>query len=320
MKKFFSLIVGSIIWLGGSSQAVGIGTSSPHPSAQLDVTSINKGLLVPRMTVAQRGAIASPVAGLLIYQTDGAPGYYSYNGASWNIVNTQWSTFIAPDIFYGAGNVSIGGFTSIAKLNVIGDQMMYGSAPLLFFRPQTGSTTSQIRFQLPDATNEFALTHFNNRLTLGRMSGLSIANDLIIANDGNVGVGTTAPNAKLHVATNMMIGGGNPTAGYALSVNGKIISEEVRVEADVSWPDYVFDESYNLRPLSELEHFIRLNKHLPEIPSAAEIKKDGIMLGDMNKRLLEKVEELTLYLMQQEKKINQLQAQLELLKQKPTAK
>ena len=109
----------------------------------------------------------------------------------------------------------------------------------------------------------------------------------------NIGVGTTSPNAKLHVNTNMMIGAGTPTSGYALSVNGKVISEEVRVEADV-WPDYVFENDYPLIPLSQLELFINTNKHLPNIPAANQVHREGIALGDMNKRLLEKIEELTL--------------------------
>ena len=293
------------------SQAVGIGTSSPHPSAQLDVTSTNKGLLVPRLTLAQRGTIGTPVAGLLIYQTDGVPGYYSYNGSFWAITSTQWGNVFGSDIFYAAGNVSIGSNTSVAKLNVIGDQMMYGSLPLLFFRPQSGATTSQIRFQLTDGSNEFGITHFSNRVTLGRMNGTTIANDLIIAGDGNIGIGTTAPNAKLHIASNVMIGIGNPTAGYSLSVNGKIISEEVRVEADVSWPDYVFEKDYELPSVLQLEEFINEHKHLPNIPAAKQVKKEGIALGDMNKRLLEKIEELTLYIIQQEKKLQSLQQQME---------
>jgi hypothetical protein len=106
--------------------------------------------------------------------------------------------------------------------------MIHGSQPLLFFRPQSGATTSQIRFQLTDGSNEFGITHFGSRLTLGRIVGTTVANDLIVAGDGNIGVGTTTPNAKLHVNTNMMIGPGTPTSGYALSVNGKVISEEVR--------------------------------------------------------------------------------------------
>lgn len=84
-------------------------------------------------------------------------------------------------------------------------------------------------------------------------------------------------------------------AGYKLSVNGKIMLEGVRVQFDADWPDYVFDKGYKLRSLPELETFINLNKHLPNVPPAAEVGKKGIDLGEMNGKLLEKIEELTLY-------------------------
>lgn len=93
---------------------------------------------------------------------------------------------------------------------------------------------------------------------------------------GNVGIGTANPRSKL-------------------SVNGMIRSTEIKVLADITVPDYVFEPDYELRTLKETKAYIRKNKHLPEIPSAAEIAKNGIDLGDMNMRLLKKIEELTLY-------------------------
>lgn len=92
-------------------------------------------------------------------------------------------------------------------------------------------------------------------------------------------------------------------SGYKLSVDGKIISEEVRVLLKTSWPDYVFAENYKLPDLNNLENFINVNKHLPNIPSADEVKNGGILLGDMNAKLLEKIEELSLYIIQLNKKI-----------------
>ncbi|MDN5213021.1 hypothetical protein QQ020_13220 [Fulvivirgaceae bacterium BMA12] len=93
---------------------------------------------------------------------------------------------------------------------------------------------------------------------------------------GNVGIGTSNPLSKL-------------------SVDGVIRSTEVKVLADITVPDYVFEPDYKLRTLKETKEYIRENKHLPEIPSAAEIEKNGIDLGDMNMKLLKKIEELTLY-------------------------
>lgn len=110
-------------------------------------------------------------------------------------------------------------------------------------------------------------------------------NYMYVRGDGNVGIGTGNPQEKL-------------------SVNGKIRGHEVRVEA-TNWPDYVFDEGYKTTSLENLEVFIMEKKHLPEIPTAAEVQANGIELGEMNKKLLKKIEELTLYVIEQNKLIKQ---------------
>lgn len=106
------------------------------------------------------------------------------------------------------------------------------------------------------------------------------------------------------------IGINKPASGYLLSVAGKIISEEVRVELKTAWPDYVFNKNYRLMPLPELEKFLQYNKHLPGIPAAIVVERQGFELGDMNKRLLEKVEELTLYIIEQNKRIEVLEKKI----------
>lgn len=95
-----------------------------------------------------------------------------------------------------------------------------------------------------------------------------------IINNGNVGIGTDTPDHKL-------------------DVNGTIRAKEVIVET--GWADYVFEPDYPLMPLDKLEKVLKKEKSLPNIPSAAEVEKDGISVGEMNKKLLEKIEELTLY-------------------------
>jgi hypothetical protein len=140
---------------------------------------------------------------------------------------------------------------------------------------------------------------------------------------GNVGVNTNTPNARLHVGGNAYIGttSGTPAAGYQLSVKGKIISEEVKVQLSASWPDYVFSDDYKLPDLADLEKYIITNKHLPNIPAAADIEKNGFELGDMQRRSIEKIEELTLLMLQMNKqniemkqKMEQMEKEIQALK------
>ncbi|NMH26740.1 hypothetical protein [Flavobacterium silvaticum] len=110
--------------------------------------------------------------------------------------------------------------------------------------------------------------------------------------------------------------GGVSVANYKLFVKGGILTEEVRVNTVSGWADYVFKDDYHLRPLSEVEQFITDNGHLPNVPSACEVESDGIELANMAKIQQEKIEELTLYLIQQQKEIETLKAQMNLLLEK----
>ena len=80
-----------------------------------------------------------------------------------------------------------------------------------------------------------------------------------------------------------------------LNLNGNLAANNITVKANGNTADFVFEEEYNLRELSEVENFIKTNKHLPDIPSATEMEEQGVNLAEMNKLLLQKVEELTLY-------------------------
>ncbi|MEI2738964.1 MAG: hypothetical protein V9F01_09275 [Chitinophagaceae bacterium] len=105
---------------------------------------------------------------------------------------------------------------------------------------------------------------------------------------GNISIGTTDPK------------------GYKLAVAGNIISEKVRVKLQANWPDYVFNQDYKLPSLKEVENFIIKNKHLPGVVSASEVEKEGLDLGDNQSTLLKKIEELTLYIIDQQKEIEKL--------------
>lgn len=126
-------------------------------------------------------------------------------------------------------------------------------------------------------------------------------NLLNVLKNGNVGIGTTNPDQKL-------------------TVKGKIHAEEIIIDLAVP-ADYVFKPNYKLMPLHQVEQFVKTNSHLPEIPSTNEITKNGLSMGEMQNKLLQKVEELTLYAIQQNKKIveqekknNELELELNTLK------
>jgi len=138
------------------------------------------------------------------------------------------------------------------------------------------------------------------------------AQSVITWNDLNSNLPTVDWQAKdMYVAGRMGIGTAvNPN--FALSVNGNIRAKEIIVES--GWSDFVFDPGYYLAPLNEVENFIKTNRHLKDIPTEAQVKADGIGLAEMNKLLLQKVEEITLYLIDANKRITELQQQVDSLK------
>jgi hypothetical protein len=127
--------------------------------------------------------------------------------------------------------------------------------------------------------------------------GVSGGRFFISGSTGNVGIGTVSPDSKL-------------------SVNGTIHSTAVRVDL-TGFPDYVFKPRYLLPPLSFVEAYINKHQHLPEVPSEQEVIKNGLDLGEMNKLLVKKVEELTLYLIEKDKKLTELEKRIETLERKP---
>lgn len=118
---------------------------------------------------------------------------------------------------------------------------------------------------------------------------------------------------------NGSIGVGTATTGtHKLAVEGTIGAREIKVESG-AWSDFVFETDYELKPLKEVETFIAENKHLPEIPSEAEVLENGINLGEMDAKLLQKIEELTLYLIEQNKKLESATEKIEVLQKEMVA-
>ncbi|MEO6406783.1 MAG: hypothetical protein ABIY51_11535 [Ferruginibacter sp.] len=454
MKKTVFLIIVVIllkIQLAAQSVAINGDASAPNASAMLDIKSTGKGLLIPRMNMAQRDLIPLPASGLLIYQTDNTAGYYYYTGAAWTQLSSggasnYWSLNATNIFSNAAGNVGIGTNTPTDKLTVqsVGNGITHsdGTVRLTTYLGSDGSgsptggwlgtaTNHPLYFYtnggipklsiLPNGnmgigtTSPTGLLHVNGTVKINGANPIELgvgitkevsagkigyemfspdALDIVGAgttglnrkikfwNEGGaffsakVGIGLTnprcmlsilsgtinganntevlqlagrnpmqlfsdangtdvaymkgvtdnsvtpqypvagleigaAPNTSIYlsanyspvltIASNNNVGIGTTNPTYKLSVNGNIRSKEVVVET--GWADYVFDKKYKLVPLEEVEKFIEQNNHLPNIPSAKEIETNGQALGDLQRKMMEKIEELTLYVIQLKKEI-----------------
>jgi len=140
----------------------------------------------------------------------------------------------------------------------------------------------------------------------------------------SAGIGTYTPHIMRIIANgiaainidpagNIAMGLNDPLPGYKVSINGSVKAKELVIET-IGWPDYVFEKDHSLLPLNDVAQFIQQHKHLPNIPSAAEIETNGLGVGEMQKKMMEKIEELTLYLIQQQKTIEELQENVAELK------
>ena len=143
--------------------------------------------------------------------------------------------------------------------------------------------------------NAYSMSGYRGNLVFETNNGggpQALSEGMRLTSDGNLVVGATDPQ------------------GYKLAINGNAIANSMTVKL-YPWHDYVFEKSYALMPLKELADYVHKNHHLPEIPSAAQVEKDGLNLGEINGLLVKKVEELTLYLIEKEKEIRELKASQE---------
>lgn len=315
-----------------TAQSVGIGTTTPNSSAALHVNSTTKGLLIPTLTTAQRNAIVSPAEGLIIFNTSTSQLNQRQSGA-WKILinNDSWTGGGSGQMFNIGDNIGINTAGPAERLDVNGNMRLSGyigdvndnvkvlgnigigvTAPedKLHVRSSASGVgvivdainpiiqLRQSNFPSAGYTNKGFLQLSTNDVRIGTNSGNDGGKFIIRMNGTN--------QVFVHDNGYVSIGTSTYAGGYRLSIAGKAICEELKVQLSGSWPDYVFDKKYDLMPLPELEQFINTNKHLPNIPKAVEVEKSGIEVGDMQKRMMEKIEELTLYIIGLQQQINDL--------------
>lgn len=240
-------------------------------------------------------------------------GVINWGGGSGDLIFRRLSTtglissFLSLMTIKYDGKIGIGVTAPVHKLHVDNGAMYvsgtnsYGGAMILLGGTATTpnqwgieSTTTGLNFWRPgDATNPGNYFMFLKN------------------SNGNVGIKTDNPTAALTVNGNVLIG--DPASvtlpsGYKLYVQTGILTEKVKVAINSTsdWADYVFDKNYKMLSLSEVESYIQKNKHLPGIQSAEEVAKNGVDLGAMDAKLLEKIEELTLYVIKLEKEMIEL--------------
>lgn len=224
---------------------------------------------------------------------------------SGTLTNHQLETDHLKMVITPAGRVGIGVSGPEEKLHVKGTSTITADiGTVTTSHWNTGSHTLELQnndggdvvlsFHRSGYSNA-SIKHSQHQGLIFTGNGSHTANHFHILKDGQVGVGTST------VGT------------HRLAVEGSIGAREVKVEAS-GWSDFVFAPDYDLKSLEEVETFIFTNQHLPGIPSAAEVKDQGTLLGEMSAKLLEKIEELTLYLIEQKKQLAKQQIEIEELK------
>ena len=220
------------------------------------------------------------------------------------------------------GNVGINTSSPTEKLHIdngvlrISGANPYGGAMMLFAKSATSSYVGDWGIEYVP-TGKSGLNFWK---PFGGPNGGN--NYLFLADNGNVGIRTNNPTADFTVnGSKVLIGDPNlvninTSGNYKLYVQTGILTEKVKVAVvnSINWADYVFDETYKLKSLQEVETYIKTNKHLPNVPSAHEVVKNGIDVATMDAKLLEKIEELTLYIIEQNKRIEALEKKIGLVK------
>ena len=293
-----SWISNSLLYNSGSS--IGIGTITP--SAKLEVFAAGYGMVQNDGTVSV-GSYTDASGGWLGTKSAHPLHFFTNNSNPLATLSTTGNFGIGITAPLTAGlvvNKVVGNTNAVFGANTAGVSVQ-SNYPGIGFNTYYNAGSYMIG---SGGAGYVGVDPTNSKIIFSNTAGSAAAgaptflqDKMWIEYDGTVSMGSTNLNAE-----NLSLG-----SGYKLKVYGKIISEEVRVQLKGAWPDYVFDNNYEKLSLNELEKFVKENKHLPNIPSAKEVEKEGHHLGEIQMKMLEKIEELSLYIIELNKKIKVLE-------------
>jgi hypothetical protein len=255
----------------------------------------------------------------------------------------QWSSVVTNNIYtLNSGNVGIGSTAPVYKLEVVSPSnarllVKSTSSPNPAVVEAVGPSSTAV---IESVVSPSIMTRIGSRTNHDVSFITNNTEKLVIKADGKIGIGKTPVfsldvngsfnattinlagqpltnsqwvnnGSNINFSAGMVsIGTTRTPLGFKLAVGGKIVAEELVVRVQTNWPDYVFANDYKLPPLSEVKNYILANKHLPDFPSAQQVSDHGVTVGELNTTLVKKIEELTLYLIEQEKRIELLEKQL----------
>lgn len=304
-----------------SAGHVGIGTSLPlhqlHTvgdgvfQQKLESTAGFSGLMMKSSTATRQFGIH--------YGSDGSSGLASNSlrfgryslggdqpGNGWE-ANPVLFDLDAPGnslVLSDQGNIGVGVFSPWARMDIRTNGLNAGDQNALNIQNPSGDAWSTVSMIMSTGPTSAMISAQRNNLANGSSLYFFTSDQngtnqirMRIGSEGSVGIGTNNIS----------------DANYKLFVETGIRTRKVKVDLD-TWPDYVFSNDYRLRPLSEVESYISRHKHLPDVPSADEVKKEGLDLGENQATLLKKIEELTLYIIEQQKEIKELKKEMQELK------
>ena len=339
MKKVICIVIAFAFFRVADAQiSISIDGSKPDPSAMLDIKSLDKGILVPRLN--DTTDVSNPVQGLLVFMTKDKSGFYYYNSGKWSRLSTIFDK--------NQPGTHTHTEAEITDLSHYTDSDIDGNETA--FNNWDKDVTDDFSKEYADLLNKpdiYEKTDIDLMMNLKvfnvkHKADSTLLHNAIKANKTKIKEDSTgldnkittnlakqiADSTKLHdlisannhwtkdtdtIATNLRIGINTSNPKAHLHVEGQIYTKSLKTEAFIPFPDYVFEEGYKISSLEEVDEYIKTNGHLKGIPKASEVHENGIDIGIISTKLVEKVEELTLYLIQLNKENKELKKRLKIL-------